>query len=165
MIFTRADNFKMGSDQVSKIYLGTKLIWPRCATLPNGVKWCLTLNTYDSLDETATRQGIKNEFGDNAVPLDWTDLQDYYNTYGHLDILREIPFRDGLTRPNGGVIRNGNWFYSSDRPYFVDEEGKYYNSSFNAHDYIGPGEGPHGYDLLDLGSWKGNRQYYVKINI
>jgi hypothetical protein len=140
-------------------YTADKSISPQCVVAPNGDIWCITSNTYDSTQEGAVRAGIQNEFGSNAIPLDWRDLQNYYNTYGHLDILREIPF-NVKSRPYGGITVDGTW---GDYPYFAEEEGKYYNSNFGVYDSIGPGEGPHGYDLLDLGKWYGTRGYYVKI--
>jgi len=162
MIANNADNYKFGTEQVDKIFWGTDLIWPpdRCTTLPNGDKWCFTTNSLNSGDPTGTRLAIQDEFGPTAIPLDWSDLQDYYALYGNVDPLQDILFTN---RPRGGVTRNGNWYHSGTRAYFIDEEGKYHNSGFTVHAIIGPGEGPHGYDLLDLGSWRGSRNYYVKI--
>jgi len=128
----------------------------------DGDFWGITYNKYEKTDEAAIRAGILDEFGPDADILDWNDLKEYYNKYGNLEVLEFLKF-DYLDRNYGVVTRDGELLYSSSRGYFILEEGKYFQSSFLVHDSIGSGQGEHGGNVLDLGSWDGPGRVLVKI--
>jgi len=158
-------NRLLTEEEICQIY-NTTTVAPLCTTLPDGTQWCITANTYDTGNETAFRQGIRDEFGSNATFLDWNDCVDYYNQYGHvngrLEPLGKIQMPNG--RPGAYITRNGNFTQSGSRKYFIDEEGKYYNSSFSAFGSLGINQGIHGGNVLDMGSWYSSYAYgYVKI--
>lgn len=115
-------------------------------------------------DMAGVSQAIINEFGANARILDFTDLQAYHNIHGNLD---PLPRQPGQEHYYAGVTKNGVFWEDTSggrrRNYFVSEDGSLHQSSFRVYGSIGPRQGLHNGNLIDLGTWYGAREYYVKF--
>ena len=134
-------------------------------------KWRITTTLIDSGvsggDVPAIEAGIVAEFGEGAIAMDWSELLTYHSTFGHLNPIRDMynAAPTPLGRPMGGVSYRDE-ISPAGYPgigYFVEEEAKYFDPGFTASGTIGPGEGPHGGDLLNLAYWDEASEYYVKL--
>lgn len=171
MLSTDIEGGYLDGNAIEKIYLGTDQVWPvgeatpsRCTVNPiDGSTWCISEFTYDANTPSTVIAGLQSEFGADAVALDWEELEAEYAATGNLDILHELPYVsiEGTPRPGGGVTRSGAWD-TGGRNYYALEEGQIHNPGFASYDNIGPGEGPTGGTLMDLGSWYGARYYYAR---
>ena len=99
--------------------------------MSGGGYWAITSNDLDVTDETAVRNAIQAEFGPTAVPLDWNDLVNYYNTYsavnGSIWPLTQLKKQEEhYNVPFGGITYNGAWFRTGNEAWFIWEEAEYY---------------------------------------